>query len=115
MAKTMLLDQTPWDLCVDAAGNWAVASEPYAQAQDAASEIRVFAGECYYNTALGVAYFSEAYGLGQPTQILRAQIQAAAERVPGVTEANAVLTVVGSTLTGQVQLSTPSGVQVITL
>lgn len=111
----MLLDRPVWDLCVDALGNWAVAAEPYAQAQDAASEARVFAGEAYYDTTLGVAYFSEAFGRAQPTQILRAQIQEAAMRVPGVTDAVAFIFVEGRTLKGQIQITSAAGQQVIAL
>ncbi len=45
MASTLLLDQVTWDLAVDTSGNIAVASDPYSQAQDAASSIKTFAGE----------------------------------------------------------------------
>lgn len=34
MASTLLLDTLAWDLAVDAAGNIAVATEPYSLAQD---------------------------------------------------------------------------------
>jgi hypothetical protein len=111
----MLLDRPVWDLCVDALGNWAIAAEPYAQAQDAASEARVFAGEAYYDTAIGVPYFSEVFGLAQPTQILRAKIQEAALRVPGVTEAVAYVFVEGQLLNGQIQITSAAGQQVIAI
>ena len=52
--QTLLLDPLKWDLVVDAAGNIAVASPPYALAQDAASSIKLFSGECYYDTSIGV-------------------------------------------------------------
>lgn len=42
--KTLLLDQKSWDLTLDAAGNIAVAAEPYAIAQDVASVISWVAG-----------------------------------------------------------------------
>ena len=113
MATTLLLDQDAWDLCLDASGNWAVAAEPYAQAQDAASEIRVFAGECYYDTTLGVPYFTDGLGQGQPTPVLISKIEAAALRVPGVLSAVAYLNVAQGVLSGQVQLSTTAGNQVV--
>ena len=43
--KTLLLTTDAWDLTVDVSGNIAVADEPLALAQDAASAIRLFAGE----------------------------------------------------------------------
>lgn len=117
MAATLLLDLDGWDLCVDASGNWAVATEPYSQAQDAASAARVFQGEAYYDTTLGIPYFSEVLGRSQPTQILRARLQQAALTVPGVTAATAILTGGGPTreMTGQLQITTESGVQTVNL
>ena len=105
MATTLLLDRDDWDLCLDAAGNIALASEPYSQAQDAASACRVFQGEAYYDTTLGVPYFSDVLGRYQPTQILRARMQEAALTVPGVTDATAVLvTHPNREMTGQIQI-----------
>lgn len=114
MAATLLLDLDEWDLCLDATGNIAVATEPYSQAQDAASAARVFSGEAYYDTTLGVPYFSDVLGRNQPTQILRARMQQAALTVPGITEATALLVSNPSReMTGQLQIKTVSGVQVI--
>lgn len=116
MATTLLLDRDGWDLALDASGDWALASEPYSQAQDAASAARVFLGEAYYDTALGVPYFTDVLGRYQPTQILRARLQQAALTVPGVTDATALL-VANPTreLTGQLQIKTETGTQVIAL
>jgi hypothetical protein len=116
MAATMLLDRDDWDVAVDASGNWAVATEPYSQVQDAASAVRVFLSEAYYDTTLGVPYFTDVLGRYQPTQILRARAQLAALTVPGVTDATALLVTKGDrTLTGQIQIKTQSGTQVIAL
>lgn len=116
MATTLLLDRDDWDLCLDAAGNWALASEPYSQTQDAASAVRVFQGEAYYDTTLGVPYFTDVLGRYQPTQILRARAQQAALTVPGVIDAKAVLvTHPNRELTGQIQIKTDQGVQVIAI
>jgi len=112
----MLLDRDGWDLAVDAAGNWAIASEPYSQAQDAASAVRVFQGEAYYDTTIGVPYFTDALGRYQPTQLLRARAQQAALTVPGVIDAKAVLVPQPNrVLTGQIQIKTNDGTQVIAL
>lgn len=116
MASTLLLNRDGWDLCLDALGNWAVATEPYSQTQDAASAVRVFEGEAYYDTTLGVPYFSDVLGKRQPSQILRARAQQAALTVPGVLDATALLvTGPDRTLGGQIQIKTADGDQVITL
>ena len=56
MADTLLLDLTNWDLVLDVNGNIAIARPPYALAQDAASAVKTFQGECYYDTTLGIPY-----------------------------------------------------------
>lgn len=112
----MLLDRTNWDLVVDAAGNWARADEPYSQAQDAASAVRVFQGEAYYDTTLGVPYFSQVLGRYQPTQILQARAQLAALTVPGVLDATAILIANPDRgMTGQIQITTAAGSEVISV
>ena len=112
MATTLLLDLDGWDVCLDALGNWALASEPYSQSQDVASAGRVFAGEAYYDTSLGVPYFSDVLGRSQPSQILRARLQLAALTVPGVIDATALLTVGRDrTMRGQIEFVTDDGTQ----
>lgn len=116
MAATLLLDLDEWDFCLDAAGNWAMASEPYAQTQDVASAVRVFAGEVYYDTTLGIPYFTEVLGLYQPTQVLRERARLAALTVPGVIDATALLAAgPDRTLTGQIQVVTAAGEQVLAI
>lgn len=85
--NTLLLDQTTWDLCLDADGNIAMATEPYAPAQDVASAIRLFRGELWYDTTKGVPYFDRILGYAPPLPIFRAYMVAAANTVPGVTAA----------------------------
>lgn len=110
MADTLLLDRDQWDCCVDASGNIARAVEPYSQVQDAASAVRVFEGEAYYDTTLGVPYWTDVLGRSQPTQIMRARAQQAALTVPGVIDATAVLvTLPNRTLGGQIQIKTDTG------
>ena len=104
MATTLLLDRDGWDLALDASGNIALASEPYAQVQDAASACKVWAGEAWYDTTLGVPFF------GQAVQVVKARLVLAAESVPGVTQARVVLTTLTErTLGGQVQIRTDAG------
>lgn len=87
MYNTLLLDQTAWDLVLDANGNIAMATPPYALAQDVATAVRTFLGDNYYNTTLGIPYFD-----GQPASLLSQQIAAQALTVPGVVTAQMVIT-----------------------
>lgn len=110
--KTLLLDQTTWDLVVDASGDIAVASDPYSIAQDAASAIRTFQGECYYDTTLGVPYWSQILGRSPPLSLLKAKLVAAALTVPDVATARCVISSFeGRVASGQVQITTSSGQQ----
>lgn len=103
--STLLLDRSRWDLVLDAAGNIAVASSPYALAQDAASAIKTFQGEVYWDTTIGVPYLSEVLGQRPSVPLLKSLLASAAITVPGV----AVATVFFSSVTdrvvsGQVQV-----------
>ena len=68
MASTLLLDRSAWDLVLDALGNIAVATEPYSLAQDAASAIKTFVGECYWDTTQGIDYLKLVFK-GPPPSI----------------------------------------------
>lgn len=85
--STMLLDQTKWDLVVDADGNIAVASDPYSLAQDAASAIQTWLGEVYYNTTVGLPYRTQILAQRPPLTLLKQQFADAALTVPGVASA----------------------------
>lgn len=107
---TLLLDRTTWDLCLDSAGNIAVASEPYALAQDAASHIRLFAGELWYDIGQGIPYFGQILGKPPSIALMKAQFVAAALKVPGVIAARAFVTSIeGRTVTGQIQITDATG------
>jgi hypothetical protein len=108
--KTLLLDQTRWDLVLDANGNIAVASDPYAIAQDVASAVRLFKGEAWFNTDAGVPYFQEVLGQSPPLQLLQSLIEQAALTVPEVVKAVATITSFENrVITGNVQVTTSSG------
>lgn len=108
--KTLLLDQTLWDLCKDASGNIAMASEPYAIAQDVASAIRLFQAELWYDTSKGIPYFQQILGQRPPLQFYKQQIVNSALTVPGVTSAEVFfISFKGRKLTGQIQLNGPKG------
>ena len=105
--RTVLLDREAWDWAIDANGNIAIASDPYSQVQDAASSCRTFLGECFYNTLIGVPFFQSILGHFQPVQVMRASFEAAAFRVPGVTNVQVFLSgIVGRSISGQVQIQT---------
>jgi hypothetical protein len=111
--NTLLLDQTIWDLCLDASGNIALASDPYAIAQDVASAVRTFRGECWFNTVDGVPYFSEVLGQSPPLQLVQSLIEQAALTVNEVVKAVATITSFeGRTIKGNVQVTTSSGITI---
>lgn len=108
--STLLLDQIAWDLVADAKGNIAVAAPPYAVAQDAASSVKLFQGELYYDTTQGIPYWQQILGKFPPLQIVRAAVIAAAETVPGVTAASAFFTsFTDRALGGQLQVTDVTG------
>lgn len=76
--KTLLLDVARWDVCLDAAGNWAVADTPYSLAQDVASAVRTFLGEVWYDDTLGVDWFGQVLGKTPPLSLLQELIVRAA-------------------------------------
>ena len=111
MAETLLLDTVKWDLALDTAGNIAVATEPYAQAQDAASAIKTFEGECYYDTTKGIPYFEQILGHSPPVSLMKAYINEAALTVPGVVSSQCYITDWSNRkVSGQVQITNTSGV-----
>lgn len=108
--RTMLLDVAAWDLVVDASGNIAVAEEPYALAQDAASAIRLFLGELYYDTRPGVPYYQEILGKSPPVALVKARMVEAALRVPEVVSAQVFISDwTDRVVRGQVQVRDATG------
>lgn len=115
MASTIFLDAILWDLALDAAGNIAVADEPYSLAQDAASAIRTFLGECWYDTTIGVPYLSEILGRNPSPALLKERMVQAALTVPDVASAICYLSAVTHRrITGQVQVTSVTTGQVTT-
>ena len=108
--QTLLLDTASWDLTLDASGNVAVASEPYSLAQDAASALRTYLGEVFYNTTLGVPYLQQIFGKTPSLPLLREELVAVAETVPDVASAEVFFTqVTDRIVSGQVQVTPASG------
>lgn len=110
MTGTLLLDRTAWDLVEDAQGNIAMASDPYAIAQDVASAIRLFKNELWYDTAKGIPYFNQILGQWPPLALVRAYVEKAALTVPEVVQARCVnLSLSDRTLTGTVEVIDTTG------
>jgi hypothetical protein len=108
--KTLLLDNTQWDLLTDAAGNIAVAADPYALAQDVASALKLFLGECWYDISKGVPYFTEILGQTPPAIFFQELMVRAAMTVPGVASAECTIeSFENRTVTGQVVFTTVGG------
>lgn len=108
--KTLLLDRSTNDLCLDANGNLAIASDPYSILQDVASACAVFKGELWYDTTQGIPYKTSILGYNPPIAYLKAQFVAAALTVPGVAQAQCFISSVANReVLGQVQVLTTSG------
>lgn len=84
---TLLLDTVLWDLTVDAAGNIAVATEPYALAQDVSSAVRLVLGELWYDGTQGIPYFQKILGKSPPLAVFQEYMVQAALTVPDVVSA----------------------------
>jgi len=102
---TMLLDDT-WDLTVDAAGNMALApmTPPDNLAQDAASAVRTWLGEEYWNTQIGIPW-QTILGSVPNLPLLKQQLVNAALTVPGVATAIVFLSSFDNrAISGQIQV-----------
>jgi len=109
--NTLLLDQTAWDLVLDANGNIALAGAPYSIAQDVASATRTFLGECWYDTSLGLPYWQDILGKMPPLNYISQQMQTEAFTVPDVAQVQVNFTQFSNrTLAGQIQVIDTDGV-----
>ncbi len=112
MYNTLLLDQSEWDLVIDSAGNIAMASPPYALAQDVASAVRLFLAELWYDTTKGIPYFEDVLGKLPPLPLLTGYIERAALAVPGVVTAQCIISAFDSReITGQIQFIDETGTE----
>jgi hypothetical protein len=108
--KTLLLDQEIWDLVKDAAGNIAVAANPYAIAQDVASAVRVFRGEVWYDTAQGMPYLQQILGEAPPIELVKSQLASVGMTTPEVTHIDVFITAFeGRELSGQLKITDNRG------
>ncbi len=109
MANTLLLDTVTWDLVADANGNIAMAQEPYALAQDAASACKLFKTELWYDQTQGVPYWQSILGVMPPLALLKASYETAAQSVPDVQSVKVFIATItrDRIVTGQVQVTGP--------
>lgn len=108
--NTLLLTVDQWDLCLDANGNIAVASDPYSVAQDVASACRTFLGDVWYNQAAGIPYFGQILGQLPPLALIKQWLISQALQVPGVTNPVVYLSQLNErTLSGQIQFMDSNG------
>lgn len=115
---TLLLAVDTRDLCLDASGNIAVASTPYALAQDVASCLRTFIGEVWYDDTLGIPYFQKILGKSPPLTVFQALMeQTALTAVPTTADVYVVsatciiqsFDIASRVITGQVQFTDSTG------
>ena len=108
--NTLLLDQSAWDLVLDSNGNIALAGAHYSIAQDVASAIRTFLGECWYNTSLGIPYYQDILGQQVSLPFLKQKISKAALSIPNVVQVEVIFnSFQGRQLSGQVQILDTDG------
>lgn len=88
---TWLLDWETGDSCLDANGNIAVAAAPYSIAQDTATQVSTFLGECWYDKNQGVPYWQEILGKRPPASLIASLFEAQALLVPDVETATVTI------------------------
>lgn len=109
---TLRLDTKTWDLTVDDNGNIAVATRPYAIAQDVASQCRLFLNELWYDTTQGLPYLQSILGEAPPKAFLVAKLTQAALLISGVVKVTVELDPLPPTreLTGKIIITDDRGV-----
>jgi hypothetical protein len=94
----------------NASGNIACATDPYQVAQDVASALRTFRGECWYDTTLGIPYWQAVLGALPPASFIRSELVNAALTVPNVASATVTQLVLnGRQLAGEIDVTDTSG------
>ena len=108
--STLALDQEAWDLVLDINNNWALANAPYSIAQDVASAVKTFVGECWYDISLGLPYWQNILGKYPPLSFVKQQIINAAMTVPNVVSVVVVFDKIQDRLlSGQIQITDTDG------
>jgi hypothetical protein len=111
LANTILLNPTTWDLTLDSSGNIAMQTASAAIAQDVASVIQSFQGECWFDTSQGLPYFAQILGQDVNAALFASLYNQAALTVPNVVSAFTSFTGVTSArkLSGTVEVIDTTG------
>ena len=108
--STFLLDPETWDLVVDQFGNFAQATGGLDLAQDVASEVRTYLGECWYDNTRGMPYFQSIWGKNPSSAFIRSNIERCALTIAGVTGATVTsLQIQNRQLTGTILITSTTG------
>jgi hypothetical protein len=104
--NTLLLTTDTWDITLDVNNNLAIATGPYAIAQDVASACRTFLGEVWYNINLGMPYLQQIFTLQTSINYVKQALIANGMTVPSVATITCFLTGPGKprNLGGQLQI-----------
>lgn len=109
--RTLRLSVPDWDLLLDSNGNLMTHDdEPHRCAQDVASAVRTFKGECYFDITAGIPYFEEILGKVPSNSLVSAYMNRRAETVPGVAKAELTITdVTDRVLHGDIAITLDNG------
>lgn len=88
---TWLLNPDTGDTCLDSSGNIATISGAAAVAQDVATQLSTFLGECWYDSTQGVPYWQQILGKLPPASLVASLLEAQALLVPDVVSATATI------------------------
>lgn len=105
-----------WDIYLDAAGNLSLMDNDSSIAQDVASAVRTFDGECWYNNTLGMPYFQSIFGKSPPNSFVVSNIETQAFTVTGVNSVNVVgVGLKDRNITGVIVLNAPNNPITVTI
>lgn len=111
MFDTIALNPSTWDLTLDPTGSIAVLHTSSAIAQDVASAVQTYQGECWFDTTVGLPYFTQILGEGVNAPLWAGLYNQAALAVPNVAAAQTTFTAVTSDrkLSGTVEVIDTNG------
>lgn len=111
--KTIFLLPTTWDITLDSAGNLAVATDEYQQAQDIASSCRVFYGDDFYNKNDGIPYLESILGKSSyPIALYQRNLHDRSMLVNGIVSAEVQLQRLDNrVLSGSIIFTNENGIQ----
>lgn len=110
--RTLLLDTDTWDLCLDGAGQIAIAGREYSIAQNVANAIRLFTEDAWFDPDRGIPHFDLDLGKKTSLAVIRSRYREAALAVEGVLEADVqIYGITERTLEGNIHLTLTNGAE----